>query len=49
MEIDAESFHDEIKFYYPDEESSKENLTNVGGGKVSPVENTTKQIQQFIE
>ena len=36
MESDVVCFCDESKFCYPDEESSKENLTNVMGGKVSP-------------
>ena len=49
MESDVESFHNESKFYYPDKESSKEILTNVGRGKVSPLENNAKQIQEFIE
>ena len=48
MERDVESFHDKSKFYYPDKKSSKEFLTNVGRGKVSPLENNAKQIQQFI-
>ena len=44
-----ERLHDKSKFYYSDEESFKENVTNVGRGKVSPLENNGKQIQQFIE
>ena len=42
MESDVESFHDGSKFYYPDEENCKQNLTNVGEEKDSPLKNNAK-------